>query len=319
MDRFRDILAEQRAQDQADLYYHPLARRVGQGAGLLAGLVAPEALGAKTFMSTVAPGLKVSAERAAESGIGHVARTAGVTGGVSGLVGQGVSDAISGRASSPMNYAAAGGAGVLGGWAGMVGGAPTAGAVTGAATPFLQAVVSGRTPSFDDIISGGASGAVLGRLPNEVTARWIDRKSSIAKGRLGDDLSVLDAWLRLRWGAKNGGREKLETSAYKRAGGGRRERGYTIPDVTADPWWGGPRQYVEAKFGPRARLERAQPLAAAEYPKSTYTAQSWQPRDVGNMAGVGLVGIDPLRVRGVPVGSPFVLDSDPQKRQARLR
>jgi hypothetical protein len=202
--------------------------------------------------------------------------------------------------------------------------------VAGAATPFLQAVLSGRTPSLDDVISGGASGAVLGRLPNEFTAPWIDRMTPRAKGKLGEGLSMVDAWItghsafnnNVRSAGRSGPVKLKPPETYQPAGGGRRESGYTIPDVIASPWFGlDDPKAIESKFGPDASLSKNKNQSAAfrEFPRSEYVVQHSLARDVGNYAGVGLVGIDPFRPRGVPIGSPFVLDSRAEKRHARRR
>ena len=306
-DRFRNNLAAEQAQDEADLAAHPWSRRAGQGVGLVAGLIAPEAMGvagafraaglarAATVASTetaaraasMAPASVREAQaildgaRAAAGrrgwGINHVVHLGAAQGAVAGLVGQGASDVISGHLSSPQHYfGAAAGAGVAGATAPFVG-PVLGGGLVGIGVPTAQAFLQGRLPNPNDLYSQALSGMVAGRLASASAEHYVDGLSSKQKGDLGEALSSARAYAN---GEFNQTPHQLKpVPGFKRG---------TFVDIETA------KRLIEAKFGQWARLSKPQ-RAAANGALDNYEVEWWHKRDVGDMAGVGAASVSAER------------------------
>ena len=261
-------MARARAQDAEDWKLHPLARVAGEVAGTGASLAvtSPLALGrvaaggARMAALADAPRLKgaaglVGREVAALTGLGAA----------NGVVGQVMTDSLLQRRSSPADFAGA----AVGGAAGTVGLIATrrpqaSAALGGAVTSASQDLLGGRPISVDEAFQSAALSGATGGLVGAKAASDVNRLRPAEKGRLGERMSETRS--RIRGDAPREG-PKPRVSI----GGGK----VAIPDHQT-----GSGLYVEAKFGPSARLSGHQTKAFSLDPEG-FRLDHFLPQDVG--------------------------------------
>lgn len=265
---YENEMAAAQAQDEEDWRLHPYARATGGVAGTGASLLvaSPLALGRAAAggvrMASLAdvPRLKAAA--------GLVGReVAGLTGlgAVNGAVGQVVMDHALGRGSSASDTAGA----ALGGAAGTLGLLASrhpqgSAALGGATTSMSQDLLGGRPISVDEALqSAGLSGAISGLVAPLVSTR-VNRLRPSEKGKLGERLSEGRSHLR-------GDAPREGAKPRVPVGGGK----VAIPDHQTQSG-----RYVEAKFGPSARLSDNQTKAFSLDPDG-FRLDHFLPQDVG--------------------------------------
>lgn len=277
IDRYGANMRVAQAQDQYDAQAYPVARMVGQGVGTV-GAVA--ALGATGLAAAGAVGRLAPTAGRLVPQVGHVLRVAGATGAGAGIAGQSISDLASGRLSPVTDYVGAGVGGGIGGLSAPYVGATQGGAIAGGAIPAAQAIFSGRLPSVDEVSQGAVGGALFGSIVGGIGAKRAGDLSVHAKGRLGEQLSRANTYLRgeIPSPIKAKPRVVLE--------GGSRRNGYIVPDQQTNTG-----RLVEAKFGERAGLSRNQMRAIKE--GVPLNVESWLDRDIAAVFGVGSAAARP--------------------------
>ncbi len=299
---YQEGMASAQAQDAEDWRLHPYARATGGVAGTGASLLvaSPLALG-----RVAAGGVRMAALADAprlKAAAGLVGReVAGLTGlgAANGAMGQVVMDHALGRRGSLSDTAGA----ALGGAAGTLGllasRHPQGSAALGGATASMsQDLLGGRPISVDEALqSAGLSGATSGLVAPLVSTR-VNRLRPSEKGKLGERLS--EGRSRLRGDApREGGKPRVPV------GGGK----VAIPDHQTQSG-----RYVEAKFGPSARLSDNQTKAFSLDPDG-FRLDHFLPQDVGaaTAAIASNLAMTASRPRAKTDGS------SPQNRQNRSR
>lgn len=282
--RYKANMAAERARDDLDRRKYAIARGGGQVAGTLGAVLGAEAILPFRVISAGAGGVYRAGRIL--NGLGHSARVGGALGAVSGLGGQMASDIADSRLSSARKYLGSALGGTVAGITAPYVGPTRAGAVEGAATPAIQALLDARIPSIDEMSSGAVGGGALGRLGGELGARWSHGLSKTAKGELGEFLARLDTRLRAERVTAQQERVALPGSTPK--------RGYLVADQITEGLFG-PGRTVEAKFGFGARLSKNQKIAKK---LGNLDVVHFNPGDVGNITGVGAAtGGAPIFVR----------------------
>lgn len=271
-EKFSDHHAVQIARDQADIRERPVARGIGQGAGLALSLMAPSAASTARMLAP-----KLLSEMRGMKGAGATpriqtkAREYMVASGAAGLTNgamQSATDIATGGRGSARDYLAA----VIGGAAAApvaIARSPkSAGATEGFVTSVAQDLLNRRPISLDDAMRSGAAGAMSGDVADRLGTRWAKGLSSTQKGKLGEQLSMHKT--RARGDVPNGRGQRLYLS-----------KGFTVLDPASSL-----DELVESKTGPFASVSKNQLLAFHENP-DRYRFDWWQPSDVGKIAGFG--------------------------------
>ncbi|MFM8938447.1 MAG: hypothetical protein ACKOEY_00165 [Phenylobacterium sp.] len=268
MSDYQEGMASAQAQDEEDWRLHPYARAAGGIAGTGASLVvaSPLALG-----RVAAGGVRMAALADAprlKAAAGLVGReVAGLTGlgALNGATGQAVLDQVLGRNSPLSDYAGAAFGGATGTAALLATLRPQASAALGGAiTSVSQDLLAGRPISFDEALqSAGLSGATSGLVAPLVSTR-VNRLRPSEKGKLGERLSEGRSHLR-------GDAPREGAKPRVPVGGGK----VAIPDHQTQSG-----RYVEAKFGPSARLSDNQ-TKAFSLDLDGFRLDHFLPQDVG--------------------------------------
>ncbi len=271
-EKYADYHAAERARDRADMVQRPIARGTGQVAGLALSLMAPSSAAAVR-----ASGPKLLSEMRGLKGVDGLPRIQ-VTG-REYAVAAGGAGIFNGAAETATDIAS-GGQGGAGDYLGaVVGGAAaapfaiarspkSAGAVEGFTTSVAQDLFNGRPVSFDDAMRSSAAGARFSDVADSVGTRWATQQSSTAKGKLGEQLSIVKT--RARGHVPNGRGQRLNLS-----------KGYTILDPASSV-----DELAESKMGPFAKASANQYRAFLEHPDN-YRWDWWQPSDIGKITGFG--------------------------------
>jgi hypothetical protein len=351
-DRYAHEMATKRAEDAYDEAHYGGARNVGRAVGFagslaatggfgLGGVAAKGAAGAARLVGAANTSQRVlklggvtrrlaetvsSTKRVANlSGKGLTTLAAG-GGAASGIAGQAVTDAMSGRRGGVGDYVGAGLGGAVGGLA-MRAGLPLArsgasrerslaggvgralrdprlaGAVEGSATAAFQALANGGIPTPMEVAEAARGGAIGARFGDLIGKYGSNALPSAVKGQLGEYLSVL----KTRAGGEGhplySGRGPEFDARMPGAvdGPGIQQdvylsKGKTIADhVTRDG------TAVEAKFGRWADLTTSQKLARKEL-TDRYRIDHWLPSDIGRAAGAGVAALGPAAGQWAPDG-----------------
>jgi hypothetical protein len=273
-------IAQERAQDRYEGEHYGQARLGGQIAGTIAGgLLGGPVTGALRIgklaqaAEAAVPALRVlnvpRGVRIAEATKmvpSEYVALAGA-GGLSGAAAQGYNDIVTGHTSSLGDYAGA----VVGGGIQALGartmGPASTGLLGGGVTSVLQDEFSGRPVSYADAglsaLAGGATGLVAGKLAGTAS----DGLPPVAKGPLGDELSMIRSWARLDPVID------LKKTAINRPGHPGALRDYTTR-----------RKKVEAKFGVKAKLSPGQ--RHYYHVADDYQVDHFQPRDLAVAAAI---------------------------------
>jgi hypothetical protein len=214
-------------------------------------------------------------------------------GGLISAVTQVASDALDGRVSSPTDVLAATGGGIAGGRL-AVAGRPVLGAAIGAGgAETLQDLANGGDFSVVDAQHSTNAGAYGGRV-FKVAGEHLSNAAPIkTKGAIGDTLTHIKSLARGEYipflktpmgnrspilpgliGGKAGSQKAIELPS----------RAKTVADKVT--YWD---RALEAKFGPYAKLSKAQREAWDRLGPLFYQPDQWLPKHVGELAA-GLVG-----------------------------
>lgn len=279
-DAYHRSMDQKRAADAYDLANYHTARTTGQVAGALTGIAMAGAPGlGRAVLPRALPGAARAIENAnliqrieGSSTVG-LNRMAAGGGAIAGIGSQAVSDAAHRHLSSPQDYAAAAGGGAAGGLAALRGGPAAGGAVASGAINAAQSLAHGQLPGFG-AVDAAYKGAVFGRSTGAAAKYGTNALPIRAKGALGESLS----------NAKSAAAGRLPQNAHARVkldGGG-----YTRPDHQLMPDSPDLLSFVEAKFGPWARLSARQQQAAKQF-MERFRVDHWLPADVGQAIGAG--------------------------------
>lgn len=288
--RYRTEQALEKARDAYDRSHHPKARIAGQIAGTGAQLAALGPLDGAFAGATgiarlagVGRGVRLAETTAIKA---HELGAIGAGGAATGAGGQVVSDLRSGRPGTAGDYAGAAIGGAVDALGSRYLGPGKSGAIGGATTSVLQDALNGRAISPEDAQRSAAEAGGIGGLVGLGASARTARLTSNAKGSLGEMLSDLRTAVGGDYSLP--GRRRVLPSGRS-----------TITDreslagVT-----------VESKFGPWARLSRAQREAMRVLPK--YRVDHFRTSDVGALFGVpaSLLGSGGLRTNGQDQRTP---------------
>jgi hypothetical protein len=269
--RYERELTEERLKDAEDAKRHGVARNVGRAVGFTASVAA---MGGAPGL--LARGLAVAPRTARLAAL--VAKLPKVTGvdsrglatlaagggSTAAIVGQGIDDAVSGHLSPARNYLATAFGGGLGGLATLAQGPIRGGAVEGLVTTIGQDVLGGRKPSLEGALEAARASALTagaaGELGRHVSAALPRR----LKGDLGEAMT--------RAKVLASGRMPRPKEAVRLPNGRA-----AIPDVPVGD------EFIEAKFGPTARLSTNQTHLQRLLP-DRFFVDRWQFEDAGKAA-----------------------------------
>ncbi|MCR5879431.1 hypothetical protein [Phenylobacterium sp. J367] len=278
---YDDRMAKEHARDKYDAEHHGGARLAGQlgatavqlvATGGVPGVAKLAGLGGEAVL-----GLRM--KQATPLALREIGTVAGVGAGT-GVAGQGVADALSGKVSGLGDYAGAAVGGAVAAPVALKFHGAHAGAAGGAATSLAQDMFNGRIRSVDDWVpaivnaqQAASLGAITGGVATGAAAKRVDALDRRAKGRLGEDLSELRTAAR---GEKTvpGGKTREYLS-----------EGWTVPDSRSTDWGGETADIIESKFGrSHKQLKGRQAQAYRELPN--YRVDHFLPRDIGAIFGV---------------------------------
>jgi hypothetical protein len=215
-------------------------------------------------------GLVAGGVRMAEAAPLVAREVAAFTGGgaLAGVGEQAVSDALEHRLGSPGDYVGAALGGATSAYALRRGLPSRGGAIGGAVTSVAQDALNGREISLDSARHAAGLGAAAATAGGMAGRAWSGGLDWRQKGRLGEQVS------RIRAAAR---REQFDYGPPKSVllPSGRR----VFPDLPTTHWDGSPAKTVEAKFGLKPKLERAQPEAHRVLPN--YQVEHTMPGDIG--------------------------------------
>jgi hypothetical protein len=280
--RFHEMMQTARDEDSYDQIHYPVSRAVGEVAGT--GLAI---LGTDGAASAMVPRLAMSAARAMPAMTNMERGSVALVGAGAGVLGQTVSDDLSGHSPDWRDYASA-----------ALGGATTA-ATSGRLSPtYAGAMGAGVASSADGLLRGDVDpfgvahamtgGGYLSGFGRVIGENRSNALSSNDKGKLGEWLSDIKS---VAQGNKVVGRQVPMTLADGRT---------TILDSVLE---NGPQDLVESKFGPYAKVLPNQRAGMAQFPER-YRTDFWMPSHVGQMTGVGLSTL----------GLPAIDWADPNRR-----
>lgn len=272
--RYGEAYAAQKALANGVAARHPLSSSVGETSGLALAL------------TVGGPGMALSRAPNAASGVASRAAsrtvkgprlqtkpreyaTVAVAGGGVNAGMQVLTDSVTGRPVSAKNAAGAAVGGSVGTLATIAAGPRIGGALEGAVTPTVQALLTGRLPSADEVRSGMLLGEKFAGLAAMRGAEIANSLTPRQKGDLGELMSSAKTFARLDVPVRH-------NKPLDLARGGR-----TIIDHAG--LFG---DIIEAKFGEFARLTGRQRQAQSEY-GDRYRVDRWRADDVGKAAGFG--------------------------------
>ncbi|HEY8616449.1 hypothetical protein [Phenylobacterium sp.] len=277
-DRYAAEMRQRRADDAYDSQHYGAARTAGRAVGLVGGLAATG--GAATVGARALAGLPQTAKVMAAvakapklrmgvdpRGLPQLAAGGGAVGGVGAQV---VEDSVSGRLSSPGQYAASALGGATGGVATLRYGPMHGGAIGGASEAAASDLAAGRLPSADRAIGSAHGAAMLGKVGDVVGTYRTATLPAHLKGKVGEALSYGKTLARGKVPNVKPGRVKVGNSKY------------SIPDQQIGD------DFLEAKMGPSADLTKNQRLHRAKLNREgkELIIDAWQFRDVGRAAGI---------------------------------
>ncbi len=270
--RYGEAYAAQKALANRVADRHPVSSSVGETSGLALALT----IGGPGVALSKAPS---AASRAASRTVSRTAEvprlqtkpreyaTVAVAGGGANAGMQALTDIATGRPVSAKNATGAAVGGSVGTLATFAAGPRIGGALEGAVTPTVQALLSGRHLSADEVRNGILLGEKSAGLAAKRGAEIANSLTPRQKGNLGELMSSAKTLARLDVPVRH-------NKPLALAGGGR-----TIIDHAG--LFG---DIVEAKFGELARLSRRQRQAQTEH-GDRYRVDRWRADDVGKVAG----------------------------------
>lgn len=287
---YKQRIAEQHASDAYDAAHYGVARTIGTvgslfipsgGLGAVARLVgkAPQALrlGGKIVQAlekVSGPAAKLAPRIAQVTRLSGRERAAvGVVGAGGGVAGQGVSDLIQGRLSSPQDYAGAAFGGTAEALAALRGNPKLAAALGGAGTSLTQDALNGRSLSASDAAKAAYASSLLSSAASKIAARKAAQATIKQKEILGETGSKIRTLMNLDWTTST----KKQRYQLKALDG--YNQGYTYPDQRTALG-----KLIESKFGEAAGLSYRQKQAHLQLGPA-YRVDHFLPRDVGSAAG----------------------------------
>jgi len=220
----------------------------------------------------------------------------GVAGAGGGVLGQGVSDAMQGRLSSPRDYGGAAIGGMAEALAATRGHPSRAAALGGATTSLAQDALNGRPLSVANAAKGASASSLLSSTASRIATRKAAQATIKQKEKLGETGSKIRTLLNLDW-THSTKKERYWLNAIPGY-----NKGYTYPDQRTALG-----KLIESKFGEAADLSYRQMQAYLQL-GSHYRVDHFLPRDVGSLAGFlfsqpahnaghqGFQGLDPSRL-----------------------
>lgn len=292
---YRRRIAEQHQRDADDMRRYGTARTVGTVAATALELLTPGGtLGAAARLAGKAKYLKQASKLAdAITDVGQtvapvtkrikqvtamgrkeaaVAMTAG--GGLSGVLGQGISDIAHRRLSSGRDYAGAFAGGTVESLALLKGRPRFAAGLGGATGSITQDLLNGRVPSISDAAKAAQASHAVAHVAGAVAAGRAARASIKTKEALGETGSKLRTLANLDWTTSTK-KQRYALDAIP----GRFSPGYTLPDQ-----YTAARKLIESKFGNSARLTYRQ-RQAQELLGPQFRVDHFGPADVGSLTG----------------------------------
>lgn len=287
---YRQRIAEQHASDAYDAAHYGVARTIGTvgslfipggGIGAVARFVgkAPQVirLGGRivqTLDKIGAPAAKLARRIPQVTRLSGRERAAvGVVGAGGGVAGQGLSDIVQGRLSSPRDYAGAAIGGTAEALAALRGRPNLAGAIGGASASLAQDALNGRPLSVSDAAKAAYASSLLSSAASKIATRKAAQASIKQKESLGELGSKIRTLANLDWTVST----KKQRYGLNAIPG--YNKGYTYPDQRTALG-----KLIESKFGEAAELSHRQTQAYLQLgPK--YRVDHFLPRDVGSVAG----------------------------------
>ena len=310
---YKQRIAEQHASDAYDAAHYGAARTAGTIATVLipggelgalarfAGKVPTVArLGGRVLQTA---GKWGAAEAKLVRRIPEVTRLAGreraaigVAGAGGGVLGQGVSDVMQGRLSSPRDYGGAAIGGMAEALAATRGRPSQAAALGGATTSLAQDALNRRPFSVANAAKAASASSLLSSTAGKIAARKAAQATIVQKAKLGETGSKIRTLMNLDW-THSTKKERYWLDAIPGY-----NRGYTYPDQRTVLG-----KLIESKFGETAELSDRQMQAYLQL-GSHYRVDHFLPRDVASLAGFlfsqpahnaghqGFQGLDPSRL-----------------------
>jgi len=279
MDRYKSLLAANKAKDTYYAQHFPIAHTAGLATGT--GLLIAVTDGAAT--APAAARLAPQTIRLAGSAVRPAMQTARVVGATAGagatvgLTSQVAMNSALHRPNTAPELAGAVAGGAAAGPATLYRGPGTGAAVDSFVNHGIQSALQGKPLDWPAIFHDTDVGGGLGLAGGKTASLVSDRLTPVVKGKLGEGLS---------WGKSKLLGDKIVGAQKTFEGGGRTRADWILEGHTRDTPRG-----VEAKFGPKSDLSYPQRYAQRVLgPLGRYYVDHWLPQDVAKGIG-GLLGV----------------------------
>ena len=268
--RYSKYLEAEKSYRGYDQQNHPYARAYGAELGAAASILLTHKLAGR-LAPVVIPETEVTLGRLASPPTASDRIVVAGAAGVANVGFKAATNLAENKASTKGDYIAAAVGGGVDGAVSPYLGPVIGGAVGGGAQSLVEDVANREPISLPKAGMQVAGGAYFGGLGQVAGEQISNRLLPGDKGDLGEAMSIAKTISR--------GDLPIKIKKYMKLEG--RSRGTYVDQITLGNKW------IEAKFGPKARLSPAQTWAKSD-PTKDYRVDYWLPEDVGLAAGIAL-------------------------------